>query len=248
MEATGGSALIADSILSMTQSLSPAWVLLVVLVATMFISDIINNNATAVLMAPIALTVANRLGANPDAFLIAVALGALLQAAGFAAGIDPARGLDHGAWAPLLYVFPRADVPVVQLSLQVERGPRHHLELGRALAPLAAEGVLIVGSGHLTHNLGEMRSLRDTGIGPAAPYVAEFQEWVRALIEAHDYDTLTDYRRRSPAGVRAHPTEEHFLPLFVALGAAGGAARAERLIDHVESGVMAMDAYLLAPG
>jgi di/tricarboxylate transporter len=76
MEATGGSALIADSILGMTRSLSPAWVLLVVLVATMFISDIINNNATAVLMAPIALTVANRLGTNPDAFLIAVALGA----------------------------------------------------------------------------------------------------------------------------------------------------------------------------
>ena len=172
----------------------------------------------------------------------------LLQAAGFEAGIDPARGLDHGAWAPLLYVFPRADVPVVQLSLQVERGPRHHLALGRALAPLAAEGVLVVGSGHLTHNLSEMRSLRDTGIGPAAPYVAEFQEWVRALIEAHDYDTLADYRRRSPAGVRAHPTEEHFLPLFVALGAAGGTARAERFIDHVESGVMAMDAYLLAPG
>jgi len=169
----------------------------------------------------------------------------LLRAAGMQAAIDPTRGLDHGAWTPLLYAYPRADVPVVQVSVQPALGPRHHLALGATLAPLSREGVLIVGSGHLTHNLRELRSVRDTGVGRAEPYVAEFQEWVRRCIEAHDYDRLADYRELSPAGVRAHPSEEHFLPLFVALGAAGADARAERFVEHVEGGVLAMDAYLL---
>ena len=172
----------------------------------------------------------------------------LLRAAGMQATIDPARGLDHGAWTPLLYAYPRADVPVVQVSVQTPLGPRHHLALGAALAPLAREGVLIIGSGHLTHNLRELRSVRDTGVGRAEPYASEFQAWVRERIEAHDYDRLADYRKLSPAGVRAHPSEEHFLPLFVALGAAGENARAERFVDHVEGGVLAMDAYLLRPG
>jgi 4,5-DOPA dioxygenase extradiol len=171
----------------------------------------------------------------------------LLAVAGFDASVDPQRGLDHGAWTPLLYAFPEARVPVVQVSVQTALGPRHHLALGRALAPLAHEGVLIVGSGHLTHNLRELRSVRDTGIGRAEAYVSEFQEWVRQCIEAHDYDRLADYRKLSPAGVRAHPSEEHFLPLFVALGAAGTHARAERLLQHVEGGVLAMDAYFLTP-
>lgn len=170
----------------------------------------------------------------------------LLRAAGLEAEIDPHRGLDHGAWTPLLYAFPRADVPVLQVSVQPALGPRHHLRLGRALAPLADEGVLVMGSGHLTHNLRELASVREIGVGPAAPYVSEFQDWVRECIEAHDHDRLADYRRLSPAGVRAHPSEEHFLPLFVALGAAGAAARPERFIEHVEGGVLAMDAYLFA--
>jgi len=185
--------------------------------------------------------------AAPGAPQIAERARALLSAAGMQAAVDPARGLDHGAWTPLLYAYPRADVPVVQVSVQPARGPRHHLALGAALAPLSREGVLIVGSGHLTHNLRELRSVRDTGVGRAEPYVSEFQEWVRTLIEAHDYDRLADYRRLSPAGVRAHPSEEHFLPLFVALGAAGEKARAERFVEHVEGGVLAMDAYLLHP-
>lgn len=161
--------------------------------------------------------------------------------------IDDARGLDHGAWAPLLYAWPQADVPVVQVSVQTARGPRHHLVLGRALAPLAREDVLIVGSGHLTHNLRELRSVRETGVGPAEPYVGEFQDWVRDCIETRDLDRLSGYRRLSGGGARAHPTEEHFLPLFVALGAAAPDYRAERLIAHVEGGVLAMDAYLFQP-
>lgn len=183
----------------------------------------------------------------PGAPRIAERARELLQAAGLPASIDASRGLDHGAWTPLLYAYPKADIPVIQLSVQTPLGPRHHLALGRALAPLAAEGVLIVGSGHLTHNLRELRSVRETGVGAAQPYVAEFQDWVRKCIEAQDYDRLADYRRLSPAGVRAHPSEEHFLPLFVALGAAGSGARAERFVSHVEGGVLAMDAYLLPP-
>lgn len=170
----------------------------------------------------------------------------LLRTGGLEADIDPARGLDHGAWTPLLYAYPRADVPVLQVSVQPALGPRHHLALGRALAPLSGEGVLIIGSGHMTHNLRELRSVRETGAGPAAPYVSEFQEWVRGCIEVRDRERLADYRGLTPHGVRAHPTEEHFLPLFVALGAASEGYRAERFIDHVEGGVLAMDAYLFA--
>jgi 4,5-DOPA dioxygenase extradiol len=172
---------------------------------------------------------------------------ALLEEQRIDVEIDEARGLDHGAWSPLLYAYPQADVPVVQVSVQTARGPRHHLALGRALAPLAREGVLIVGSGHLTHNLRELRSVRETGVGPAEPYVAGFQEWVREGIEARDLDRLSGYRRLSDGGARAHPSEEHFLPLFVALGAAAPEYQAERLLAHVEGGVLAMDAYLFRP-
>jgi len=183
----------------------------------------------------------------PGAPEIAARAAALLEEQRSDAEIDEARGLDDGAWAPRLDAWPEADVPVVQLSLQTLRGPRHHVLLGRVLAPLARKGVLILGSGHLTHNLREMRSARDTSVGAAEPYVTEFQEWVRGCIESRDVDRLQGYRRLSAGGVRAHPTEEHLLPLFVALGAAGEGYRAERLLDHVESGVMAMDAYLFHP-
>lgn len=161
----------------------------------------------------------------------------LLKKSGFNSKEDPIRGLDHGAWSPLLHMYPKADVPVVQVAVQTELGPRHHLELGRALAPLAAEGVLIIGSGHMTHNLRER-----SGNGPLA-YASEFQAWVKDKIEAKDFDSLVNYRALNPHGVRAHPTDEHFLPLFVALGAAGREYRSERLYDGIETGSLAMDAY-----
>ncbi|MEO8144446.1 MAG: class III extradiol ring-cleavage dioxygenase, partial [Betaproteobacteria bacterium] len=140
----------------------------------------------------------------------------------------------------LLYMYPKADVPVVQVSVQKELGPQHHLALGRALAPLADEGVLILGSGHMTHNLRER-----SNSGPA-PYALEFQDWVKQRIDRHELDELADYRRLSANGVRAHPTDEHFLPLFVALGAAGGDYKATRLYDAIEMGALAMDAYLFS--
>jgi 4,5-DOPA dioxygenase extradiol len=168
---------------------------------------------------------------------------ALLKEAGFTAAIDGCRGLDHGAWAPLLYAYPEADVPVVQLSVQPELGPRHHLALGRSLRKLAEEGVLIIGSGHMTHNLRDWAR----GAGKAAPYAIEFQDWVFQRIRNNETEKLADYRSLNPNGVRAHPTDEHFLPLFVALGAAPEHERPERIFDAIESGVLAMDAYVFNP-
>lgn len=165
----------------------------------------------------------------------------LLKEAGVTAGIDGTRGLDHGAWAPLLYAYPQADIPVVQVSLQPAFGPTHHVALGRALRKLSDEGVLVVGSGHLTHNLRDMD--RSGRAGPA-PYAKEFQQWVFEKIEARALDELAEYRSRSPHGVRAHPTDEHFLPLFFALGAARDGARPERIYDAIDSGALAMDAYV----
>lgn len=164
----------------------------------------------------------------------------LLKESGFTAAIDGCRGLDHGAWAPLLYMYPDADVPVVQLSLQPALGTQHHLALGRALRKLEEDNVLVIGSGHMTHNLRDWMR----GGGAAAPYAGEFAEWVRERLEAHELDTLADYRSRSPHGARAHPTDEHFLPLFVALGAARENYQPERILKTIDSGVLAMDAYV----
>jgi len=175
--------------------------------------------------------------ANGDPELASRSLALLKE---FGATSDPVRGLDHGAWSPLLYMYPKADVPVVQVAVQTALGTQHHIEVGRALAPLAREGVLIIGSGHLTHNL------RDRSNGSPAPYALAFQDWVKQRIDRQALDELSDYRRLSPDGVRAHPTDEHFLPLFVALGAARENYNAKRLYDQVEMGALAMDAYLFA--
>jgi 4,5-DOPA dioxygenase extradiol len=166
----------------------------------------------------------------------------LLKDAGFTAAIDGCRGLDHGAWSPLLYMYPEADVPVVQISIQPALGPRHHVALGSSLRKLLSEGVLVIGSGHMTHNLRDWAR----GQGRPEPYAREFQEWVKKKIEERDIDGLVDYRSRSPHGARAHPTDEHFLPLFFALGAAPERAKPERIYDAVDSGVLAMDAYVFA--
>ncbi|HYG55448.1 MAG TPA: class III extradiol ring-cleavage dioxygenase [Burkholderiales bacterium] len=167
---------------------------------------------------------------------------ALLREGGIAAGIDGSRGLDHGAWAPLLYMYPDADVPVVQISVQPELGPRQHVELGRALRPLKDENILLIGSGHLTHNLRDW----SRGRGEPQAYAKEFQAWVFEKLNTKDLDSLVDYRSASPHGVRAHPTDEHFLPFFFAVGAAAEDARPERVYDAIEAGVLAMDAYVFA--
>lgn len=177
----------------------------------------------------------------PGAPDIAARAQVLLKSAGLTAGIDGNRGLDHGTWVPLLKMYPDADVPVMQLSVQPVMSPRHHYDVGRALAPLTHEGVLIVGSGHLTHNLRDW--MMSGGQTAHAPYARKFQRWVFDHLAAHDIDALNRYRQEAPDAVRAHPTEEHFLPLFVALGAAGDDAESERVFDGFEGSALAMDAY-----
>ena len=161
---------------------------------------------------------------------------------GMGAVVDHARGLDHGAWVPLLLGWPEADVPVAQISIQTHLGAAHHLALGAALAPLRDEGVLIIGSGSFTHDLRRFRR----GVALDAPETADvtaFSAWMNERILARDVAALADYRRQAPYAVEEHPTEEHILPLHVALGAAGAEARAARLHSSVEFGFMRMDAY-----
>lgn len=127
----------------------------------------------------------------------------------------PDRGLDHGAYVPLVEMFPDADIPVLQISMPT-LDPRRLHETGRRLAPLREEGVLIVGSGFFTHNLAALRQ-RD-GRPPA--WSVEFDDWGRRALEAQDLDALFDFAHKAPAGRLAHPRTEHFAPLFVTLGAA----------------------------
>ena len=166
----------------------------------------------------------------------------LLAQAGFDVSLDPARGLDHGAWVPLRHLLPKADVPVFQVSLPIGFNAGDALRLGRALAPLRARGVAIIGSGSMTHNLYEFRqTINDP------EYAQRFTDWVRAAVAGRKLSALVDYRQQAPQATRAHPTEEHFLPLFVAWGAAGGQALAERVVAGFEAGALAMDSYRFAP-
>jgi len=163
-------------------------------------------------------------------------------------GIDGLRGLDHGAWTPLLHMYPDADVPVVELSVQTALGAGPHLELGKKLAALRDEGVLVIGSGHMTHNLREGFAAMRRGDNhpPPLAYVAEFTQWVNERIAGKDPEALVDYRRQAPHAARAHPSEEHFLPLFVAIGAAAGAGgnyKAEQIYQDTELQSLAMDAW-----
>jgi 4,5-DOPA dioxygenase extradiol len=165
----------------------------------------------------------------------------LLEQAGFAVKRSTARGLDHGAWVPLRLMYPQADVPVAQLSVVRGASPADHERMGKALAPLREEGVLIIGSGSLTHNLYELRSGSANVEVPA--WVSDFGTWMKTALENNQRESLLDYRARAPSAARNHPTEEHLLPLFVAMGAAGDAATAERMHSSYEYGVLAMDVY-----
>jgi 4,5-DOPA dioxygenase extradiol len=176
----------------------------------------------------------------PGSPALAERVAGLLRQDGFSAALDTQQGLDHGAWVPLLLAYPAANVPVVQLSVQPHLGPAHHLALGRALAPLRGEGVLIIGSGSYTHNLREFFH----GHSDREPqWVTAFADWFdQALIENRT-DDLLHYRQIAPFAERNHPTEEHLLPLYVALGAAGEKAHAQRLHHSTDRAVLRLDAY-----
>jgi 4,5-DOPA dioxygenase extradiol len=165
----------------------------------------------------------------------------LLGRAGIAAAPDDTRPLDHGAWVPLMHLFPKADVPVVQVALPHGYGPTEVFALGAALRSLRDNGVLVIGSGSMTHNLGEF-----AGDGaPTAPYVDAFSRWVETALVRGDMQALLAYRVAAPHAQRAHPTEDHFLPLFFALGAGGVAARPTYISREVMHGMLAMDSFAL---
>ena len=150
----------------------------------------------------------------------------LLRAAGTPVEDIPDRGLDHGAYVPLVEMYPDADVPVLQVSMPT-LDPEGLFEIGRKLAPLRDEGVLIVGSGFFTHNL---RALSPDG--RVLPVMAEFDHWGQETLARGDLDALLDFQHKAPAARAAHPRTEHFAPLFVTLGAAGGdLASARTVID-----------------
>jgi 4,5-DOPA dioxygenase extradiol len=151
------------------------------------------------------------------------------------------RGLDHGAWVPLMLMYPEADLPVVQLSIQSHLGPEHHLKLGQALAALRDENILVLGSGGYTHNLRALDRWRLDG--PERPWVGEFSDWIGAALTEWRTGDVTAYRRLAPHAAEAHPEEDHFMPLFVALGAGGEGARATRLHRSITFGSLRMDAY-----
>lgn len=178
---------------------------------------------------------------------------ALFDAAGITAQPNADQPFDHGAWVPLLHLFPAADVPVVQVSLPVNYSTQSVYDMGRALASLRrandeGAGVLLIGSGSMTHNLREFFGGQPELHAQAAPYVGEFARWVESRISAAQRDPLMDYRSRAPHAKHAHPSDEHFVPLYFALGAGGWAvdaqpaARTDYLSREVMYSYLAMDA------
>jgi 4,5-DOPA dioxygenase extradiol len=166
-----------------------------------------------------------------------------LHAAGHDAYGVSDRGFDHGTWVPLSLMYPDADIPVVQISVQPELGAAHHMEIGRALAPLRDEGVLVIGSGSLTHNLYELSRSGRQFDAPVRDWVVEFTDWIAQTLEAGSAEDIAHYRQRAPFARENHPTDEHFLPLPFAMGAGGG-AKGQRVHASYEYGLLAMDAYL----
>lgn len=180
----------------------------------------------------------------PGSPALATKIAALLAEAGLPSAIDPSRGLDHGAWIPLSLMYPAATIPVIQLAIQSDRDPAHHLRLGAALAPLRSDNVLVIGSGSFTHNLSRLR--RDGTEAPQPPDVVAFSDWFDAAISERRTDDLLHYRTRAPYAVQQHPTDEHLLPLYVALGAGGEHSTAHRLHSSAMYASLRMDAYAFA--
>ena len=177
----------------------------------------------------------------PGAPALAQATHDLLQKSGWPAELDPKRGLDHGAWVPLSRMYPDADIPVLPVSINEQRGPDYHYRLGQALAPMLDEDVLLLATGSLTHNLDEIRWGADERHAPQ--HVRDFQQWFYEKLQQDDLEALLDYRQLAPQAPRAHPSDEHLLPLFVALGAAGAHPAINRHYAAITEGVLAMDVY-----
>lgn len=180
----------------------------------------------------------------PGAPDVAARAAALLEGGGFRARLDPVRGLDHGAWIPLRLAYPEADVPVAQLALPELEAPVL-ARIGGLLAPLRDEGVLVVASGGLLHNLGLVR-LGERGASPD-PWAREFDAWTAARIAALDVDGLARWRAEAPYAARAAPTSEHLDPVFLALGARREGDRPETIFDEIRHGNLGMRSFVLRP-
>ena len=188
----------------------------------------------------------------PGALHLAAQVARLLAQAQIEVHTSDEGELDHGIWTALRYVYPEADVPVLPLAFVPSQSPAQQFALGAALAPLAAQGVLVMGTGSITHNLrralaGGLRTDPDQPAQPEIPESAAFREWLRARSAALDWDALFDYRRQAPHAVDMHPTDEHLLPWFVAAGAGGRQDAPQRLHDSVTLGSLGMDAYAFGP-
>ncbi|HVQ05782.1 MAG TPA: class III extradiol ring-cleavage dioxygenase [Burkholderiaceae bacterium] len=171
----------------------------------------------------------------------------LVRDAGLPIHLVPDGGLDHGIWVPLRYIYPGVDVPVLPLAFPPDWSPQQLFQLGRALAPLREEGVLVMGSGSITHNLRMVFSRRAhdrtaADDEPELPESAAFRRWFVERGTALDHEALFDYRRQAPHAALMHPTDEHLLPWYVAAGA-GHEGPAVRIHDSVTVGCLGMDAY-----
>ena len=162
----------------------------------------------------------------------------LLNADGLPARIDAKRPFDHGVWVPLSLMYPQADIPVVQVSLPTRGGPALQTRVGHALASLREHGVLLIGSGSITHNLREL----DWHAGPESvePWAQAFRDWMIEKLAANDETALHDYRQQAPNAVRNHPSDEHLLPLYFARGAGGNFSVAHK---GFTMGALGMDIY-----
>jgi 4,5-DOPA dioxygenase extradiol len=173
----------------------------------------------------------------------------LLAASNIAVHTVDEGGLDHGIWTALKYIYPKADVPIVPLAFVPSQSPAQQFALGEALAPLTQEGVLVLGTGSITHNLRRVfaNGLQPGGAMAEIPESAAFRDWMRARSESMSWDELFAYRQRAPHAVDMHPTDEHLLPWYVAAGAGGRSQPAVRLHDSVTMGSLGMDAYAFGP-
>lgn len=181
----------------------------------------------------------------PGAPALAERVAGLLRAGGLPVTLSPTRGLDHGAWVPLRHMFPAADIPVTQLSVQPSRDADWHLRLGECLRPLREENVLVLASGSLTHNLMDF-DFAEYASDRALPYVRDFQQWMHEQLAGRNRDALASWQARASSARRAHPTPEHLLPLFVAFGAGGPEADVNRTISSFSGGALAMDCYVFS--
>jgi 4,5-DOPA dioxygenase extradiol len=167
----------------------------------------------------------------------------MLSGSGFHTQLDPSRGLDHGVWVPLRLMYPKADIPVVEISLPLTMSPEKLYELGKALAPLRDDGVMILGSGGIVHNLRLFNPAERDGAPDA--WAQEFDQWFRNVLEAHETSTLFNYQTKAPHAALAVPTPEHFVPVFVVLGAGAATGNIDHVFEGIQYGNMSMRCFAI---